>query len=120
MKTTMKTMLLAIALMIGITNISIAQDSKKIEEIKIKTSAICGMCKDRIESNIKFEKGVTFVELDNETKIATIKYRPAKTNPDKLRKAISKLGHDADDIAADQKAYDKLPVCCKKDVNPHK
>ncbi len=119
MKTAFKTILVAIALAIGLTSQGIAQDKNKIEEIKIKTSAICGMCKERIESNIKFEKGVTFVELDNETKIATIKYRSKKTNPDKLRQAISKLGHDADDVPADKKAYDKLPACCKKDVDPH-
>ncbi len=119
MKTTIKTILMGMALMLGITQTGMSQERNKIEEIKIKTSAVCGMCKDRIESNIKFEKGVTFVELDNETKIATIKYRTAKTNPDKLRKAISKLGHDADDVLADKKAYDKLPACCKKDVDPH-
>jgi periplasmic mercuric ion binding protein len=119
MKTTIKSILIAITLLIGISSASIAQEKKKIEEIKIKTSAICGMCKERIESNIKFEKGVTFVELDNETKVATIKYRSKKTNPDKLRQAISKLGHDADDVMADKKAYDKLPACCKKDVDPH-
>ncbi len=115
----MKSILIATILLLGISEISIAQNKKKIEEIKIKTSAICGMCKERIESNIKFEKGVTFVELDNETKIATIKYRTKKTNPDNLRKAISKLGHDADDVMADKKAYDKLPACCKKGVDPH-
>ena len=119
MKTTLKTILITAILMIGISNAGITQEKKKIEEVKIKTSAICGMCKERIESNIKFEKGVTFVELDNKTKIATIKYRTKKTNPDKLRQAISKLGHDADDVLADKKAYDKLPACCKKDVDPH-
>ena len=119
MKTIIKTMLLAIALIFGYANLSIAQEIKKIEEIKIKTSAICGMCKDRIESNIKFEKGITAVSLDDETKVVTLSYRTAKTNPDKIRKAISKLGYDADDILADKKAYDKLPTCCKKDVDPH-
>jgi len=119
MKTTIKSILIATILVMGISGISVAQDKKKIEEIKIKTSAICGMCKERIESNIKFEKGVTFIELDNETKVATIKYRSKKTNPDKLRLAISKLGYDADDVMADKKAYDKLPACCKKGVDPH-
>ena len=105
--------------MIGLANHGFAQDKKKIEEIKIKTSAVCGMCEERIESNMKFEKGVTFVELDDKTKVVTIKYRSAKTNPDKIRKAISKLGYDADDVPADKKAYDKLPACCKKGVAPH-
>ena len=91
----------------------------KEKEIKIQTSAICGMCEERIESNMAFEKGVKSVELDDETKIVTITYKTAKTNPEKLRKAISDLGYDADDVEADANAYAKLPKCCKKDVKPH-
>ena len=88
-------------------------------EIKIKTSAVCGMCKDRIEQGLAFEKGIKDVNLDVETKIATIKYNPSKTTPDEIRKAISKLGYDADDVLADEKAYEKLPKCCKKDAPKH-
>ena len=88
-------------------------------EIKIKTSAVCGMCKDRIEQGLAFEKGIKDVSLDVETKIATVKYNPGKTTPDEIRKAISKLGYDADDVPADEKAYEKLPKCCKKDAPKH-
>ena len=89
-------------------------------EIKIKTSAVCGMCKDRIEQGLAFEKGIKDVSLDVETKIATVKYNPAKITPDEIRTAISKLGYDADEVLADKKAYDKLPACCKKDAPEHK
>jgi len=65
------------------------------------------------------EKGIKYVELDDETKIVTVEYRTAKTNPDEIRKAISKIGYDADDVEADPIAYEKLPACCKKDVPPH-
>ena len=92
----------------------------KYLEIKIKTSAVCGMCKDRIEQGLAFEKGIKDVSLDVDTKIATVKYNPGKTNPDEIRKLISKMGYDADSIPADQKAYDKLPACCKKDAPEHK
>jgi periplasmic mercuric ion binding protein len=88
-------------------------------EIKIKTSAVCGMCKDRIEQGLAFEKGIKDVSLDVETKIATVKYNPSKITPDEIRKAISKLGYDADDVLADKTAYDKLPKCCKKDAPKH-
>jgi periplasmic mercuric ion binding protein len=88
-------------------------------EIKIKTSAVCGMCKDRIEQGLAFEKGIKDVNLDVETKIVTIKYIPSKTTPDEIRKKISKLGYDADDVPADKAAYDKLPKCCKKDALKH-
>jgi periplasmic mercuric ion binding protein len=91
---------------------------KKTETIKIKTSAVCDMCKDRIEQGMAYEKGVKNITLDVDTKIATISYNPGKTTADELRKAISKLGYDADNVAADKTAYNKLPACCKKDAAP--
>jgi periplasmic mercuric ion binding protein len=94
--------------------------AEKNAEVKIKTSAVCGMCKDRIEQGLAFEKGIKDVSLDVETKIATIKYNPAKTNPDEIRTLISKLGYDADSIPANKEAYEKLPKCCKKDAPDHK
>jgi periplasmic mercuric ion binding protein len=98
----------------------IAQDKpKKNEEVKIQTSAVCGQCKERIEHDLAFEKGVTSVSLDNETKIVTVGYSPKKTDPDKIRVAISKIGYDADNVPADPVAYDKLPKCCKKDNAAH-
>jgi copper chaperone CopZ len=109
-----------VALILGTVNFSQAQDAEpKEKKIEIQTSAVCGMCKERIESNMAYEKGVKSVELDKKTKIVTITYRTDKTNPEKLRKAISELGYDADDVEANTKAYAKLPACCKKDVEPH-
>ena len=88
-------------------------------EIKIKTSAVCGMCKDKIEQGLAYEKGIKDVNLNVETKIATVKYNPEKITPDQIRKAISKLGYNADEVLADKTAYDKLPKCCKKDTSKH-
>ncbi|MCX6241154.1 MAG: heavy metal-associated domain-containing protein [Bacteroidetes bacterium] len=89
---------------------------KKVATIKIKTSAVCDMCKERIEQAMAFEKGVKTAVLDVDTKIVTITYNPSKTTPDDLRKAISKLGYDADNVAKDKAAYAKLPACCKVDA----
>jgi periplasmic mercuric ion binding protein len=66
-----------------------------------------------------YGKGIRDVSLDVDTKIATIKYSTTKTTPDEIRKAISKLGYDADDVPADKTAYAKLPPCCKKDAKKH-
>lgn len=120
MKTIITTTLVTLILFAGLmTSAQEKEKPKKMEEIKIQTSAICGMCKERIEHNLAFEKGVTSVSLDNETKIVTVGYKPKKTNPDKIRKAISEIGYDADDVAADQEAHDKLPKCCQKGNKPH-
>jgi mercuric ion binding protein len=100
-----------------------AEDGK-FDTIKIKTSSQCGECKEIIEEALAFEKGVKTAELDVETKIVTVTYKKSKTSPEKIRKAISKVGYDADEVAADKKAYSKLDACCKKpddpDAEPHK
>ena len=111
----MKTKIMIIAMFVGITT---AFAQKKNAEIEIMTSAQCGMCKDRIEKALAYEKGVVSAVLDNETKKVKVVYNPKKTDPDKLRLAISKVGHDADDIAADPVAYEKLPGCCRKPGDP--
>ena len=80
----------------------------------IKTSAVCDQCKITIEKSINFEKGVKRATLDVESKELTLIYQSAKTNPDKLRVAVTKIGYDADSIPADPKAYSKLHFCCKK------
>jgi mercuric ion binding protein len=96
----------------------------KFDTIKIKTSSQCDECKVRIEEAMAFEKGVKTAVLDVETKILAVTYKKSKTSPEKIRKAISKVGYDADDVAADKKAYAKLDACCKKpddpDAEPHK
>lgn len=119
MKTKIKTMIAVLVIMLISQNPLMAEKKKEVKEIKILTTAVCSMCEDRLEHNMKFEKGVTAVDLDLPSKVITISYRTDKTNPDKLRKAISAIGYDADDVPANQKAYDKLPACCKKDVAPH-
>jgi mercuric ion binding protein len=89
------------------------------EKVSIKTSAVCNMCKHKIEKDLSFEKGVKESNLDVKTQMLTVTYNPKKTNPEKLRKAVSKVGYDADDVAAEVKAYDKLDECCKKDKGLH-
>ena len=88
-------------------------------EVKIKTTAVCDMCKETIEHDLLFEKGIKKVTLDLETKVVTVVYNPKKTDEEKIRIAIAKIGYDADSIPADSTAYSKLPACCKKDVPPH-
>ena len=83
-------------------------------EIKIKTSATCDMCKETIEKNLAFEKGIKESVLDVNSKIVTVTYNPEKTSPEKIRLAISKIGYDADDVPADPKGFKKLDECCKK------
>lgn len=92
----------------------VAAQEQKNTQIEIKVSSQCSMCKETIERTLAFEKGVVKATLDLETDIVTVVYKTARTTPEKIREAISKAGYDADDVAADPKAYSNLPDCCKK------
>jgi len=85
------------------------------ETVKILTSASCvGVCcKDRIEEEMQFAKGVKAVDLDVDSRILTVTFKTKKTDADKLRRAISSIGYNADDVPANKKAHDKLPECCQ-------
>jgi len=82
--------------------------------IEIKTSSQCDMCKETIEKQMAFEKGVKSAVLDVESSVLTVTYNPKKTNPDLIRKAVAASGYDADDVPAETAAYDNLHNCCKK------
>ncbi|KAA9339102.1 heavy-metal-associated domain-containing protein [Hymenobacter busanensis] len=84
------------------------------EQVQIKTSAVCDMCKARLEKAMAYEKGVQAAVLDVPTQVLTVQYRADKTSPDALRAAVAATGYDADKLTANDKAYDRLPECCKK------
>ena len=81
---------------------------------QFKTSAVCDMCKARIEKSLAYEKGVQSALLDVPSNVLTVTYRPDKTTPEALRTAVQKTGYDADELTAEARAYNRLPDCCKK------
>ena len=86
------------------------------ETVNILTSASCyeGVCcKERIEEELQFTRGVTAVDLDIESQVLTVTFKTKKTDANKLRKVISLLGYHADAIKANKNAHDKLPTCCQ-------
>ena len=104
----------AAVIMLVLFNTSVLAQSKSKAEIKIKTSAECEMCKNTLEKTMSFEKGVKSSSLDLATRELTVIYNPKKTTPEQIRKSIADAGYDADDVKANNKAYQKLPECCKK------
>lgn len=92
--------------------VSFAQSDN--DTVFIQTSAQCGTCKKKIEHEMAFVKGVKTLNLDVKSRQLMVVYNPKKINTEGLRQALSKIGYDADSVAADPKAYMKLPECCKK------
>ena len=91
----------------------------KTETVRIKTSAICEMCQERIEKNLLLVKGVKDAHLNLDDKVVTVVFQPGKVSVEKIRQAIQKTGHDADGQPADRKPYNRLPDCCQKDATEH-
>lgn len=89
------------------------------ETVKFKTSAVCDMCKTRLEKSLAYEKGVQSATLDVPSQMLTVIYRTDKTTATALRTAVQKTGYDADGQPADSRAYARLPECCQKTSKIH-
>lgn len=92
----------------------------KTSEVSFASSVKCGMCKKTIESSLGKEKGVQSVNVDLAQHTVNVVYNPKKVSKDGLKEKISKIGYDADEVVADQKAHDALPGCCQKSAKSHK
>ncbi|HEY1057088.1 heavy-metal-associated domain-containing protein [Emticicia sp. TH156] len=114
----MKSTIFSVLAVLFISILSLAFKADPPSQVKIKTSAICEMCKERIEKQLAFTKGVSESNLDLKDKVITITFNPKKTDISKLKKAINDAGYDADETIANEKSYNKLPSCCKKDGEP--
>jgi copper chaperone CopZ len=86
----------------------------QMDTLVVKTTVLCDECKERIEHDLSFEKGVKSNVVNLDTKEVTVVYNPAKTDPQKIRVAITKIGYGADSLKADEKAFNKLPLCCRE------
>ena len=114
----MKTILFSLILLfVGVqTQAKGLEEGKKCktEEVTIQTSGTCGECKEIIEATLSKTKGVKKSEYDLETSKVVVVYSPKKTNLESIKTAIVNAGYDADELKANQEAYDNLPKCCKK------
>ena len=118
----MKIIIIALAAITCIANTAYSQaaDSttvKKegIQTIQVKTSAVCDMCKETLEKAMAFEKGVKQSNLNVDSKYLSVWFNPKKTTSENIRISLTKIGYDADNYPAQNKAYEKLNECCKKD-----
>lgn len=110
----MKSIMMMIAILF-VTN-NYAQKEKKTNTINIQTTAECEECKVRIEDKLNFTKGIRYAELDMNTMKLEVSYSTKKISEAEIKQTLSDLGYDADEVKANQKAYEALPECCKKNA----
>ena len=107
----------SIIIIIALLSIGTLQSQGKIS--KYKTSeflvyGVCDMCKERIENSLNVV-GVKSANWDKESGIVNIMYHSKKLKEDDLHKLISSVGYRTEKMAANKKAYEALPECCRYD-----
>jgi periplasmic mercuric ion binding protein len=111
----MKKLIFLVIAAVGFSSLSFGQAKKGIQTVTIKTPSVqCEMCKDRIESYLKREQGVSKAVVDYKKKTTKVTFVAERTNIENIKTAIANAGYDADDITANEESYKKLPKCCKK------
>ncbi len=116
MKNLMKAAALAL-LLLPATHLHAQAD--KFAHLDIHTNAVCDQCKQRIESEMLYEKGVHAVKVDVAKEVIHVEYKATKTDPAKLREAVSKIGYLADDVQPNAAARKALPACCQMTKDEH-
>lgn len=97
-----------------------AQKKDNIKTAVIKTVIHCDHCKqcetcgDKFNKDLYNEDGIKRVDVDAKAMTITVVYDSRKTDLDKIKVMISKLGYDADDVKASPEGIAKLDGCCKK------
>ncbi len=84
---------------------------KKTEAVKVYGN--CGMCKTRIEKAAKSEDGVSKAKWDQKKKELTVTFDPSVTNLEDIEKEVAGVGHDTENVRAEDEVYNKLHSCCK-------
>lgn len=107
--------LLILSLVLGCAGFSSLAQVKPVETAKIKTpNALCEACKTRIESYLRRYDGITYVNVNYRKGETAVKYLTDRIDIETNKTAIANLGYDADNVTANEDAYKRLPISCKK------
>jgi mercuric ion binding protein len=108
----MKNTIIILLLILGIS--AQAQDKKnKNAKYSVEVNGNCEQCKKRIEKTAYAVSGVKSAVWSIETHQLDLILNEEKTSLPEVKKAIAKIGHDADEVKATNEDYERLHSCCK-------
>jgi len=94
----MKIKIAIIALILSIAAFNAQAQSRKpvkeTAEITFIVALHCQNCVKKVEANLPFEKGIKDIKVTLDDHTVWIQYDISKTDPDKLKAAIEKLGYE--------------------------
>jgi copper chaperone CopZ len=111
MKKTFKIFMMMLA--IFATSFTMAAKSESAKAFfTVEPKMVCANCENKIQSNLRFEKGVSEVEASAEKQVVTITYNPEKTNVENLVKAFKKIGYTATQTTEKSSCAKSEGGCC--------
>tara|TARA_B100001250_G_scaffold291202_1_gene252925 strand:+ start:119 stop:349 length:231 start_codon:yes stop_codon:yes gene_type:complete len=72
------------------------------------------MCSVNVEKSLLELKGVKKVTVDLKNKSGQVIYNASVIDLNSIENKISSIGYSVNDKLANQEAYEKLEICCKK------
>lgn len=103
--------ILFVMLSIFLSAIPLTAQSKKAantEKVLLFVDMDCNSCKQKIEKNIAFEKGVKLLDVKLEKKTVEVTYDTRKTNVESLITGFKKIGYEAKEIIPLESGSGKL------------
>jgi cation transport ATPase len=108
----MKNIILAFVALISLT--AMAQEKKnKNAKYNIEVNGNCEQCKKRIEKAAYSVAGVKSAVWHMDDHQLHLIINEEKTSVADVKKAVAKVGHDADEVKASDADYENLHQCCK-------
>ena len=91
-----------------------ASAADKATEIFTLDHQMSTHCEKKIKENLRFEKGVSNIEVSLKENTIEITYNPSKTDTDKLLKAFKKIGFNAEVVgnANPESQEEATGSCC--------
>jgi copper chaperone CopZ len=102
-------------LLIAIVGLSAQGQEKKNKNAKytIEVNGNCEQCQKRIQKAAYSVPGVKSASWSIETHQLSLIVNEEKCSLADVKKAITKVGHDTDDLKATKEDYDNLHSCCQ-------
>lgn len=80
--------------------VSIFAAEKAQVVLSVNPGMSCQNCENKIKNNLRFEKGIKLIETSLADQTVTVSYNPEKTDVEKIKQALAKIGYEATESPA--------------------
>ena len=109
----MKNILFGILLLMVTISAKAQEQKNKNAKYTIEVNGNCELCKKRIEKAAFSVSGVKYAIWNVDTHQLNLILNEEKTTLLDVKKAVAKVGHDTDDVKANNEEYSNLHGCCQ-------